>query len=222
MDDGAKNMDDSIELLRDAERQGISTVFATPHVLEGLYEPTPKEIRNAFRNLKAKIGEEGINIKLFQGAEIAVGFEIKPEIVTQYSMNGGKHILIELPFVAYPLNCEKEIFWFQSQGLIPIIAHPERAFSIQKEPDKLKEWKRRGVLVQINSKSILGRYNKTVKKVVINLLKQGIVDFVATDTHNKEWGFDFAEVRPLLEKLVGRPKTDELLGQNAQRLLLSE
>jgi len=222
IDDGAKTLDESIDLLRDAVSQGISTVFATPHLLKGLFEPTPKEIKQVFHSLEEKVAEENINIKLVKGVEIGIGFEINPDEILHYTLNGGKYVLIELPFVAYPFNCEEKVFWFQSQGLIPIIAHPERAFSIQKEPNKLKDWKRRGVLIQINSKSVLGKYSKMVKKIAIYFLREGIVDFVATDTHNLEWGFDFLKVRPLLEKLVGKPKTDELLGQNAQRLLLAE
>ncbi|TET24365.1 MAG: hypothetical protein E3J78_01300 [Candidatus Cloacimonadota bacterium] len=222
IDDGPKDIDASIELLRDAAMQGIGTVFATPHFIRGLYEPTVKKIKRAFCSLQARINAESIPIELIGGLEIGIESEIEGRELKKHSLNEGKYVLLELPFVAYSLNCEERIFWYQSQGVIPIIAHPERAFSIMKQPDKLKDWKRRGILIQINSKSLIGRYNKVVKKLAIRILKQGLVDFVATDTHSRKWGFDFQEVRPILERLVGKHKTDDLLEHNARRLLLTE
>ena len=223
LDDGAKDLDASISMLREAEAQGIETVFATPHILTGLYEPSVKEIRNAAKSLKERIKLEKININIVVGAEIGITSEVKESEIMNYTLNGNtKYILLELPFVSYPLNCDEKIFHYCSLGFYPIIAHPERAFSIMKNPDKLKEWKRRGILIQINSKSILGRYGRIVRNIAIKMLKDGIVDFVASDAHNAKWGFDFEDAKPLLEKIVGKPKTKELLGQTARRLLLSE
>jgi len=221
LDDGAKDIEDSINLLREAEKQGIETVFATPHVITGLYEPTSKKIKQVLQTLQDRINQENINITLVMGAEIGIVSEINADEILGYTING-EYVLLELPFVSYPLNCDEVIFKFQSQGFVPIIAHPERAFSIINKPDKLKEWRKRGILFQINSKSIIGRYGKTVKNLAIKMLKDGLVDFVASDTHNSKWGFDFDVTRPILEKYVGKPKTDELLGQNARRLLLTE
>lgn len=223
LDDGAKDIDAAVSLLREAERQGITTVFATPHILTGLYQPTAKKIMQELNILQDRLNQEDIDITLIRGAEVGIESDITSDEIMNYTLNAsGKYILIELPFVAYPLNCDEKIFRFQTKGFTPIVAHPERAFSIIKNPDKLKEWKKRGILIQINSKSIMGRYGKIVTNIAIKALKDGLVDFVASDTHNSEWGFDFDVVRTVLEQLVGKPKTDELLGQNAQRLLLSE
>ena len=223
LDDGAKDIEDSIGLLKEAEKEGIKIVFATPHYIPGLYRPSIKEITQAMSNLRKRISEEGIKIELIVGAEVNIEAEFDCERMLSYSLNGAqKHILLELPFVSYPLNVEKRIEHFQSCGLVPVIAHPERAFLIIKNPEKVKEWKKRGMLFQVNSKSILGRYGKMERKTAIWMLKNGLVDFIGSDTHNSKWGFDFDEVRPVLEKIVGKPKTDELLGQNARRILLPD
>ena len=223
LDDGAKDMEASLSLLRDAERQGIDTVFVTPHIITGLYTPTAKEIKQQQKILQDRLFQENIGITLVMGAEIGITSEVKTEELMHYTLNGGeKYLLLELPFVSYPLNCDEVIFQYQSQGFTPIIAHPERAFSVINKPDRLRAWRKKGVLFQINSKSIIGRYGKTVKNVAIKMLKDGIVDFVASDAHSSEWGFDFNDTIPVLEKLVGKAKTDELLGQNARRLILAE
>jgi protein-tyrosine phosphatase len=164
-----------------------------------------------------------VDIDLIMGAEINIASEINANEISHYALNGTeKYILLELPFISYPTNCDKRIFHFKSLGLSPIIAHPERTFAIMKDPGKLREWKKRGILFQINTKSILGRYGRMVRSVALKMLKDGLADFVASDTHNQKWGFDFDDVRCVLDKIVGKQKTNELLGQNAQRLLLSK
>jgi protein-tyrosine phosphatase len=222
LDDGSKDIEESLELLRDAKRQGINTVFATPHFITGLYQPPVKSIISRMKELRKRINEEDIDIELKKGTEIGLVSEMSSDMIGYYSMDGKrKYILIELPFVSYPLNCDKRIYDLISKGFKIILAHPERAFFIMRAPGKLKDWKKRGILIQVNTKSILGRYGKHVKKLCIRMLKQGIVDFVATDTHNKKWGFDFEKVIPVLKKLVGKQKTRELLGETAHRLLLA-
>ncbi|GAJ09520.1 unnamed protein product, partial [marine sediment metagenome] len=95
LDDGAKDIDTAINLLREAEKQGITTVFATPHILTGLYQPTAKKIMKKLNTLQYRLNQEDIDIILIRGAEVGIESDITPEEIMNYTLNGsGKYILI--------------------------------------------------------------------------------------------------------------------------------
>ena len=186
LDDGAKDWEESIEMARYLAGQGVTGIVATPHWMEGYYTPEPGEILAKVKLLQGKLSGCGINIKIYPGCEAHISSDL-PELVKQGKVltvnNGGKYLLVELPFREIPMYTDQILFQLQLEGITPVIAHPERNEFFAGEPEKLAAYIQRGYLVQINAGSLLGIYGHKVKKTVMTLLDWKSVHLLGSHMH---------------------------------------
>ena len=169
IDDGSKNIEESIELLKKLKDIGFNNIILTPHYIEGSeYSSNNSEKNERFKELKKELLNQKIDINIYLGNEIFINNNIyelikKAEIKT---LNNTRYILIELPFHNQIVNLEDLIYELKIKGLKPKIAHPERYTYFQenyKEVDRLRE---EGFLFQGNYASILGYYGKEAQKLL--------------------------------------------------------
>ncbi|MBU8906562.1 tyrosine-protein phosphatase [Desertibacillus haloalkaliphilus] len=187
VDDGAKDIDASLEMARAAVEEGITTIIATPHHKNGQYENTKKEIIEATEQLNERLLEEGIDLKVIPGQENRIYGELiedfsKGEILT--IGDGGKFVLIELPSNHVPRYTGQMLFDLQLQGLTPIIVHPERNSELIEHPDMLYKFVKNGAFTQVTASSIAGLFGKKIKKFSEQLIEANLTHFVASDAHN--------------------------------------
>lgn len=140
-----------------------------------------------------------------------------------YCINGGKYLLVELPAVEIPRYTEDFFFTLQTRGIYPILAHPERNSELIKNPQILAAWINKGIMVQINAPSIMGRFGAKIMQTAELLLKNNMVHFVGTDAHGIQ------SRRPILNSaadkimnLIGKEQAEIILKQNPNRMLNSE
>ena len=182
IDDGAKNIEESLELISKMKNLGFSKIIGTPHTYPGLYENTNKTINNSFRELKGKI-PKGIEISYASEymADISILEKIKNnEILTLKD----KYILIETSFNSMPNDLFELIFEIRLKGFIPIIAHPERYIYMFEDFKIIEKLKNMGCLFQINLLSSTGYYGSKAIEFSDYLFKNNIIDFVGSDIHN--------------------------------------
>ncbi len=74
LDDGSKSMEETMEALREASRQGITSVIATPHYYPGRYEPDAGEVLHAWRQVKQRISLEGLPLRTLSRAGVLLLF----------------------------------------------------------------------------------------------------------------------------------------------------
>ena len=100
VDDGSKDLGDSIQMLKKAYEIGVNKVFCTPHYRKP-YNRSASSITRHFEELKQALENENIPIKLFLGQEIYAEDNIVEllENGTVLTMNGTKYVLIEFDFV---------------------------------------------------------------------------------------------------------------------------
>ena len=183
IDDGAKNVEESIFLIKKMKEFGFSKIIGTPHTYPGLYENNIKTINNAFRELKDKI-PKGIEVSYASEymADISILDKIKnKEILTIKN----KYILIETGFNSKPTNLRDLIFEIRLNDLTPIIAHPERYLYVNENFRIIEGLKKMGCKFQINLLSTTGYYGKNISKLSDKLLKREYIDYVGTDIHNE-------------------------------------
>ena len=186
IDDGAENIEITLEMLRLAEKDGTKSIIATPHYCLEFAETPYVEIEKLVSKLKKLIKAEGINIDIYSGQEVYF-FE---EMLKSYregvigTLNGSRYMLIELPMREYDEKFLEVIYELQILGVVPILAHPERYKYIIENPSFINKFIDENILFQMNAGSIRGQYGKNVKKTCEILMENNIYSFIGSDAHN--------------------------------------
>lgn len=207
IDDGARTVEDSLELLKLFKELGITNFVATPHIIHNLYDNTPKSIESALKSLHKHLNEAKIeDIKLEAAAEhmIDANFETLLEEGNIMPLRK-KYLLIEMSYLQPSINFESAIDRIGQQRYFPIFAHPERYGYLHREFHKYEKYKKKGILFQLNLLSLGGYYGKSIQKVAYSLLENNLVDLIASDAHHQN------HLKAIKEMEMGRKQLDAIL-----------
>ncbi|MBM7652550.1 tyrosine-protein phosphatase [Neobacillus cucumis] len=186
VDDGAKDVSESILMARRAVEQGIRTIVATPHHLNNHYENPKQRILQNVKELNQVLRDEKIDLTILPGQET----RIYGEMVDDYMrgeiqpVNGSPYVLVEFSSSHVPRYTEKLFYDLQVKGLVPIIVHPERNQEIIEQPDLLYKLVQNGALTQVTASSICGDFGKKIKNFSVQLIEANLTHFIASDAHN--------------------------------------
>ncbi|MBZ9607785.1 PHP domain-containing protein [Clostridium estertheticum] len=186
IDDGSKNLDMSIEMLKTADSEGVEYICATPHFITEEFEFSHEEYIEKLDRLVLAAREENLNINILSGLEIYMHPDL-PKLYKEkkiWGINDSEYLLIELPMGQFPLYTEDVFYELMLLGAKPILAHPERNLRIMKNYDLVINLINQGVLMQINSGSLLGDYGKEVKKTAEEFVKRNMIHLMGSDGHN--------------------------------------
>lgn len=225
VDDGAESIEDSVQILKNAENAGFKSIVLTPHYMENYYEFHKDEITERIELIRQKCIEENININLYQANEIYITnhmVELLQEGIAS-SINNSKYVLLELPMNDEPANLLEVVYGLLENNKIPIIAHPERYAYIQKDPNKLLELIEIGVLFQTNYGSILGQYGKEIQKTANLLLENNFIHFLGSDVHKTGNIYkNIDEIKKQLRRILSEEKIEELTQKNIEKVIKNE
>ena len=185
LDDGAKTIEESMKMLRAAAGNGIRGMAATPHGKDVREAGALGLVSEHVETLNGLAGEERLDIKIYVGMENHLTPDL-PELAVSgwaFPINGGPYILVELPFDSLPDYTDEVLTRLQEQGLTPLIAHPERQADIMRDPSTMGDLVGRGMLGQVTSTCILGRFGPEARDTAELLLKNGWVHVISTDCH---------------------------------------
>ncbi len=225
VDDGANTIENSIEILKSAKIAGFNSIILTPHYMENYYEYHTNEIENRVYELKNICKKENIDINLYQANEVYITNNMIKLIEEGKisTINQTRYVLFELPMNEEPQNLLEVIYLLKEKNITPIIAHPERYRYIQKNPNRLIELIDMGVLFQANYGSIIGRYGRECKTTVKLLIKNNFIHFLGTDVHKTTNIYSkISEIRKELKKLITERQIEELVQENAEKILNNE
>ncbi len=215
VDDGASNIDESVEIAVTAEKAGVKTLFATPHALDLADSTSWDHVNQGFDDLKKRVARENIDIEIVRGAEIFITPDLPKRIKEnkKLTINGqGRYILLELPLLEIPDFTEQVIFDLIVCGVIPIIAHPERYVKIWEEPNRLFDFIKRGALTHVNSGSLTGRYGKNAQKTAKLLISHNLIHMMGSDIHSSSTGaYTFAEGFRIIKEISGPDRALEMV-----------
>ena len=186
VDDGAETKEETFRMLREAAEDGIDRIICTPHVTPGVYEFPMERFLENLAEATEYIRKEGLPLQLFHGAEL-LWTEMTPRLLRERqvaTMAGTSYAMIEFS----PTDRQDKIFDALQKvaraGFIPIIAHMERYPAIR-EIEQVQEMKSRfRAMVQINARSLTRKQPFFRRGFFDRLFKEGMADFVATDTHS--------------------------------------
>ncbi|MGB4911604.1 MAG: CpsB/CapC family capsule biosynthesis tyrosine phosphatase [Candidatus Dechloromonas phosphoritropha] len=207
IDDGAPDLETSLEMARIAFADGIRTLACTPHIYPGVYENTGDGIRQAVAALQKTLDEAEIALKLVVGADI----HVDPDLLLKLrggeapTLGGTRYFLLEPPHhVALPRIADF-VFNLVAAGYTPLITHPERLTWIKDHYPTICGLVDQGAWLQVTSGSLTGRFGPQAKYWGERLLGEGRVHILATDAHGTRRRPPLlAEGQLAAERLVGK------------------
>jgi len=189
VDDGAKSLEESLLMARRAVEDGIHTIVATPHTLNGIYINSAGEVTPKVASLQETLSKNHIKLQLYVGADV----HLCPHMLELIESgdagtinNARKYILLEFPSQVVPPKVKDEIFSLKLNGITPIISHLERNPVIQHNIDILYEFIRMGALCQVTAMSITGDFGGIAMQCAERLLRHRMVHVIASDAHSSE------------------------------------
>jgi protein-tyrosine phosphatase len=181
-DDGVTTSDEGKALMVDAARRGTAVLFATPHVWPHL--PLTREREEAVHRALAELrGRVGLELRL--GYELTPTSRLLREDPRRYELEGTGCVLMEVPFQGGLEDVIALAEHVEAEGLVPVIAHPERTDAILGDPAQAARLAERGWPLQVNATSILGRHGPTIQELGWHLLESGLGAIVASDGHRR-------------------------------------
>jgi tyrosine-protein phosphatase YwqE len=187
IDDGAKDMEDSLRLIRGLVDLGYRRLITTPHILSDYYPNTPETIGAGYEAVKKELERLKIPVELHAAAEYLMDDEFirKLEEGEPLLTLKDKMVLVELSFAVPALNLKEIIFQLQLKGYQPVLAHPERYLYFGANKGWYDQLKEAGCLFQLNLLSIQGYYGKVSLELAQYLIKKKYIDLLGTDLHHE-------------------------------------
>ncbi|HCO82166.1 MAG TPA: histidinol phosphatase [Arenibacter sp.] len=188
IDDGAKTVKDSIELIKGFSDIGVKKFIATPHIMHNYYPNNYDTIHAANGKLQnTLLSEDMKEITLDVAAEHMIDANFDHLLEREKVMPlRNSYLLIEMSYLQPPINFDEAILNIAAHRYFPILAHPERYSFLHLDSSKFQKYKKNGILFQMNLLSLGQYYGKDVQKKAHKLLQNGLIDYVASDVHNQQ------------------------------------
>ena len=223
IDDGARTIEEAVEMARIATEDGIEYMVSTPHMFNGLsHNPEPSEILERVAALNEAIGN---GLKVLPGNEVHVSHQIaeqaKNNRVTK--INQRNYMLVEFPQLTVPIGADELFYKLMLQGVRPILVHPERNGQIQSRPSIVERFIERGVFVQVTAMSVTGEFGTAAKACADSLLRHNCVHFLATDAHRtKSRPPILSRGRDAAALIIGKERAAALVEANPRAVINGE
>jgi protein-tyrosine phosphatase len=244
LDDGAKTLEESIQMCRISYQDGIRTIVATPHILMGIYGNNRSSILTELQELKGAIAECGLqnagcgikNLDSKMSSQLGSEFRIpnsKFQILAGADVHfssdmlqrcereeivtvndQGRYLMVEFTFQGIPYQAEEVLFQLLAKGIIPIISHPERNREIAQSPNRYYGMIRMGCLGQVTAMSLTGGFGPEVKRTADKLLSKRLIHIIASDAHSTD------RRPPILS--AGVKAAEKIVGKEAAKKMVTE
>ena len=188
IDDGARDMEESVALIRLAAEQGIRRSVITPHIHPGTYDNKPADMLALFNDLALAVKQQDIGVELALAAEVRLSTEMLTDLPAGKIPFIGRYkgmdvLLLELPYSHIPPGIENLIKWLKAKKVRPLIAHPERNREVISDPHKALMLKQLGVMFQLTVGSFAGDFGEKVLDTAKWLVAHKCIHVVASDAH---------------------------------------
>lgn len=182
-DDGARNFETALAMLRMSAEDGVTHVVATPHC-NFRFDFDAERNRKKAEELQAAVGDTP---KILLGCDFHLAYENIRRLTQDhepFSINGTGYVLVEFDEHFVPAHMDNVFYDIQLAGFTPILTHPERNAMCRRRLEDVHNWLSRGCLVQITAQSYTGGFGSEAQKACERLLDLNMVHIVASDAHD--------------------------------------
>ena len=195
IDDGAKNLEESLQLVRALHALGYRRLITTPHTMMHRFPNSTDTIRRGLDTLREAIHTAAIPVTIDAASEYYLDEHFLAMIQQKTLLTFGEsEVLFEMSYVIPPVELDTVLFELQSHGYTPVLAHPERYLYLHEHIEEYARLKARGVRFQVNINSLGGYYSKPVRKAAKTLMEHGWIDYLGSDTHHQRHADTLAQV----------------------------
>jgi len=183
LDDGAKNRDTSLAMLKLAAETGTTDIVATPHS-DSQFDYQPDLVNERIAELNALTGNTP---RIHRGCDFHLSIDNVTACLadhTPYTINGLNYLMVEFAEFFIPPSTENVFQEFADRGLTPVITHPERNAVLRESSARLERWIHSGCVLQITAQSLTDRFGKEAQTAAWNWLRKGMVHVIASDAHD--------------------------------------
>ena len=184
IDDGSDSLETSVQMCRDAYRNGCDAIVLTPHFFD--FTTLDRFISERDRKIEILREDENIPLQLYAGAEIFLSDKIfSADSLDGLTVNGSRYILCELPLG--PFDTRHVTMWIDElldRGYVPILAHPERYYEFHHDYELIDELIDREILFQVNIDSLTGRNGEKPQGMGLDMICRGLAVLMASDAHD--------------------------------------
>lgn len=184
VDDGSKNVEMSLELLRREYADKVTQIALTPHFnfeRQGMREFLQRR-NGAARELGFAFQSAGFAQHMKLGAEVFYSSQLAETDMRQLCLTGTSLLLIEFPPGYYPQEVPDVLYQLTRQGIVPLIAHVERYAFVRSNPNLLCDLIEAGAYTQMNATSLV--LHKKHQNLLLRMIRHGMIHVLATDTHS--------------------------------------
>ncbi len=187
IDDGAPDLDTSIEMCRDAYENGYKTIVVTPHFADYNHiDDFVSERDYKVGILQEELKREDIPLTIFCGAELFLSDGVfNAANLDDLTINNSRYMLCEFPLG--PFNIMRGLEWLDElidRGYTPILAHPERYYELHRNLSVIDALLDRDILLQLNLDCLIGKGGEAVQSLAVDLLCRGFAKLIGTDAHD--------------------------------------
>ena len=186
IDDGAEDIENSLELIRGMRELGYKKLITTPHVMWDMYKNSHEIILEKLKIVQQAVKDAGIDVEIRAAAEYFLDEHVEDLLRNKEPLLTikGNMVLTEFSMAFPSLNIKDILFEMQMQDYQPVIAHPERYIYLERNKEFYTELRDIGCLFQLNLLSIGGHYGRSVTELANYLLKNGFYNLIGTDLHH--------------------------------------
>lgn len=219
MDDGSPDLETSVAMAKMAYASGVTTIAATPHsnVEDDNMALRCRSIRHRAAMLQDALSQNRIPVKILTGMELFIRDNLPEIIESEGFMPLGKtnYLLGEFDFGEDGGYMDEALTYIMKSGINPVLAHPERYAAVQREPLWVARWFEKGVIIQVNKGSLLGRFGRGPHMAADWILRHGLAHIVASDAHGTERRTpDMTEVFDCISSNYSERYAEVLLSEN--------
>jgi protein-tyrosine phosphatase len=185
LDDGPRAPEDALAMARAAAAAGTRAIATTSHVNVG-FGLGPADLATARADLAALLRDEGVELELLAGGEIAARRlpSLADETLAGLTLGGGPYVLLECPLSNAAIDMDALVADLHARGFGVLLAHPERSPAFQREPERLERLVAAGALAQVTAGALTGGFGETARAVALTMLDRGLVHVLASDAHD--------------------------------------
>ena len=186
LDDGPASLGESLQLLKRMQEQGVKTVVAAAHALDGRYNASKEAVLRATEQVNLALQAADLTIGVVPSMELYLTFDVLRMVKSGQVLGLGdsRYLVVELPHREFPTYTERALFELMISGYRPILNHPERNFAIQRRPGLMEGLAEKGVLAMVTAASLLGRFGPEAKRLGERFLADEVAELVVSDAHD--------------------------------------